>query len=160
MATNTYIEIASTTLDTATAQVEFTSIPQDYRDLVLVTNSRNVSNTNVRFRLNNTSSTSYEFVGLGASTSIIEGFATEATEGRLSRSGTAGDFNVSYSNFLEYSVADKDTAVVSRFSYSNEATWGEVTNYIVSEAVTSLQVFADTGTFDADSTFTLYGVAG
>jgi hypothetical protein len=162
----TYSTIATTTLGTATAQVDFTSFG-GYTDLVLVCNVKTAANTSTCVRVGNGSidtNTNYSYT-------VMEG------NGSLHRSGR--DSNSSF-GFLtgHYSaiVAGNDVTTITQFkSYSNTSTfkpwvsrgsvpaqWTDqgVGLWRSTSAITVIRVLNNTGAnFTAGSTFTLYGIA-
>jgi len=66
-AANTYTPIASTTVDTASATIVFSSIPATYTDLVLVMQpGADVGDENIGLRFNDDTSGNYSYQRIGA----------------------------------------------------------------------------------------------
>lgn len=160
MPTVTYTPITSQTLGTATATVNFTSIPQIYRDLVLVVNASPTTGTlGLRFRVNNDNTAKYftEYM-LGNGTSASGNGFSAATEMIDLNTGLSGSYQ-QITNFLDYSVVDKTKVILSRVDAPSTATsfsvhrWAETVT-----AISTINVYTSTNTFAVGSTFSLYGV--
>jgi len=161
LATLTYTPIASITLGSSASSVEFSSIPQNFRDLVLVGNINSDTSTNINVRVNSDASALYEqVVMLGRGTSF-DSFSTSNT-GTL----TAFQGNYGISNGLnvfinmqlfDYSQTDKNKSVLFRFnSFDADGALATAGRYASNDAVTSLEISANS--MPAGSTFALYGI--
>ena len=166
MGTVTYTPIASQTLTSSAASVTFSSIPQDYRDLVVVTNGRGTTTSyTVMAVAFNGSSTGYEFVAMygdGSATASYTESATVISANQIARSNsTSGYFTPVIFNIMDYSATDKHKSVLLRNS-------GTGTNMIVlagagrwanTSAITSMTFYPGNGNFETGSTFELFGIA-
>ena len=161
MATPTYTLIDSTTLTSSASSVTFSSITQDYRDLVLVCGDiRSSTGGTFQFQLNGDTGSNYYWIymsGNGTSTSSV----AAGPQSRIVLSGGGMDNTgplMSIAQIMDYSATDKHTSCLIRS--------GNNTNYAVSayagrwantSAVTSITIFG--GSFNSGSTFYLYGIA-
>jgi hypothetical protein len=161
MPKKTYIEINSITLAATTSSVTFTSIPQNFRDLVLVCTGT-TSNTGINsiiIRFNSDSGSSYPLVTMNGNGSTTDsGFATN--NGALAGLAISSSVNASIAHILDYSATDKHKTVLSRGnslggSYVRAASnrWTNIS------AIQSIVCVVDTGAnFNSGSTFSLYGI--
>jgi len=155
MATPTYELIDSTVLGSASASVTFSSIPADYRDLVLVSNVIG-SSGNVRLRYNADSSLIYSEVSMyGNGSTTTSNSNTSQSSAYLFISGTDGSIMVT--QIMDYSATDKHKTGLNRFNVAGYV-GAYAHRYASTSAISSLEVFGST--FDTGSTFYLYGIAG
>ena len=157
MATSTYTPIASITLGSSASSVTFSSIPQDYRDLVLVANF--ADNGSVYVRLNGDTSNNYSFVIMSSSGSASEAAKSFAQLG-IAFVGSS-ERQTGIAQFLDYSATDKHKTILGRQGHTSEvaaatARWAN-TNAVTSIEVSAQQDFISTA-YSAGSTFTLYGI--
>jgi len=170
MATPTYTAIASITLSSSASSVTFSSIPQDYRDLVLAAEITHTANANNRIRINNDSSAIYSFVqmfrgGSGAESNSGGGFTHFAMTPNFNPSTNSSEPMTSVCQIIDYSVTDKHKTVLVR----TNAVKNTVTDfqsiaavgwrYADTAAVTSLVFSASTGDLQAGTTINLFGIA-
>jgi hypothetical protein len=164
---NTYYRLNSITVGSGgIAQVDFTSIPQTYTDLLIKT-STNVSSLNVlRIRFNSVSSSDY-------TQKVLRG--TGAAAASFSNAGwdTLTYFTPSYNNDganiysnNEYYIPNYTGSTTKSFSGDSVTEANATTAYQVlyagllnnTSAITSISLFAQSGNFNQYSTFTLYGI--
>ena len=157
----TYEKISSTTLGSATASHEFTSISGSYTDLVLIANGGFVTTGQAfYFQFNSDSTSLYSY-------NFIAGSGTVASAGASSGSGIAAA-NVTGAGDTEI----KSLAILHLQDYSNASKFktcfikgGQDTNvqavvgmYRSNTAITAIKVLATNGNLQSGSTFTLYGI--
>ena len=157
----TYELIDSTTLTSGSATVAFTSLPQTYRDLVLVTELiGDTAQLGGRIRLN----------GLNGSTDY--GYLAMATSGTGSSvyDSTANGIYMNFSNitttettsnihtFMDYTSANRKHLIweLNQLYWVLQGAWYCVTT----NPITSISCEASSDAFGAGSTFFLYGIAG
>lgn len=167
----TYVPIASTTLSSNNTTVNFSSIPQTYKDLVLHISVRsNYSAADMRFRINGNTGSIYSRTYM---------LANEATTSSTRYTGTAGN-NVMSGNFNNTSTTSNIFTPIEIYipSYTSNvekpsSTFGTCSNngstlqYIYTEAnlaqdtnpITSITLIDTFSTgFLAGSSFYLYGI--
>jgi hypothetical protein len=166
MPTPTYDLITTTTLAADTPEVVFASLPQTYRDLVLVSVVAQISNTNHNMRLNGDAGSSYSFVqmmGLGSSTSANTGtlsYFSFTTNSNPSTNVATPIMGIT--EFIDYSATDKQKTVL--LTNSSQATGaGPMTartayRWANTAAITRIVAYAASGNIAAGSTFSLYGI--
>ncbi len=156
----TYEPIASTTLGSDTTDVEFTSIPGTFTDLVLITSimGSGASAIDVDFRFNGDTATNYSWTNLyGNGSSAISARVSSVNYIRLGYvQGNAGAaWSVSRADIMSYANTNVfKTALVSHAAPQNFVT-RNVGLWRSTSAITSLKVV---GAFKSGSTFSLYGV--
>jgi len=162
MPTNTYVALQTQTLGTAAASVTFSSIPQGYTDLVLVASgTATAGNVNANLRFNGDSSALY-------SDTYISGTGSAAQSARHSNITLMylqgyGWWDQSQGNtivhIMNYSNTTTNKTVLSRANFSNNGVSATVGLWRSTAAITSVEFRADSSTFTAGSTFTIYGIA-
>lgn len=160
MPTATYIALANLTLTGTDAEITFASIPNSYRDLVVVVNADGTQQTDFFLRLNGDTGSNYNTVRMQGNGTTASGATTaNQTGARLNGSAdimTDFSFNAVI-NIMDYSVTDKQKSVLSRTNSSagvdtTAARWANT------NAVTSVTVYPAAGSFDVGSTFALFGI--
>jgi len=163
MATPTYELIETTTVSVDTITVTFSSIPQTFRDLVLIcsnVNSSSAGGSTMRFNLNNDNTANYDAVWMyGDGTTVDSDKDISNFYIRFSTSG--GDIAnnadaLLITNIMDYSQTDKHTTVLVRRNDQNKvlALAGRWKN---TDAVTQIDVKSNIA---AGTVLSLYGIAG
>ncbi len=165
MATNTYVALQTQVLTSTAASITFSSIPQGYTDLRLVMQGRTDTGNNVDYavvKLNNDATSLYSRVevygdgsstGSGRAANFLIGISSTAQGGNTQlKSATIMDF-MSYSNSTTYKTvlykeADASNIVLGGFGL-----------YRSTSAISTITLTPYYGTWQAGSTFTLYGIA-
>ena len=159
--TPTYDLISTTTLVATAPSTTFASIPQGYRDLIVVINADGTSQTELYIRMNGDTSSTYTSVRIQGSGSVVGSGNYSGTGGmRLNGNGdimTNFTFNAII-QLLDYSATDKHKPLLSRTNSSGgvdacAGRWPSTT------AINSVTVYPAAGNFDVGSTFALYGIA-
>jgi hypothetical protein len=161
---STYEPIATTTLGTASGTITFSSIPATYTDIKAVFVRATGSNTDLKFRVNGDTGTNFSQTELTANGSAVTSY------GRTSQTGVyAGGIEVAPSatqpEFLEIELFSYAGSTNKTFLSKHSADYngtGEV-DIVVSlwrntAAITSVTIFASSGTFAIGTTATLYGI--
>jgi hypothetical protein len=166
MALQSMTALASITLQEASASVTFSGIPQNYRDLVLVSAfTTTTSGVTFDIRLNADTSSTYSHVGMSASgTSGAISFAFTSTGKFEILGNTYGTSPVqSIFQLMDYSATDKHKTALARSSSADTTAMNRTTAYAMrypsTSAITSLSCHSFFGSvsFAAGSTFNLYG---
>jgi hypothetical protein len=154
--------IETKTLGTAAASIEFTSIPQTFTDLVLMTSLRASTATNdagliINGSDANQSQTQLQGTGSAVSTSAI----TFDIFLICSSSDTANTFSNSTHYFFNYTGNTTKTFSVDSVSENNatQAFQRIITGFNNSTAaITSVSMYPASGNFVVGSTVSLYGI--
>ena len=165
----TYEPISSQVLTGTQATITFSSIPQTYTDLVLVTSIRSSYTTGdgSKMTLNSDTGTNYSQTRLYANASVNSDRTSNSNwidvNYNPGADSTAGIFGLSVTHFLNYSNTTTFKPMITR--WSNMQTSGTThtalmvsmwrsTNAISTITITPYQ----STTFAIGSTFTLYGI--
>ncbi len=169
---NTLIPIQTYTLSSSAASVTFSNIPQNYTDLKLVVSARGTDasyQTDCNIQVGNGSVdtgsnyTTRELSGIGSGTPSSNAFTTTNVHppmpGSTATSNTLGNFEVYIPNYTGSTQKSMSCDVVTE----NNATLANVRlcSYIHTgtSAINIITLTAASGTFVANSTFTLYGIS-
>lgn len=168
MATDTYIALANYTVAGAgDGEVVFSSIPDTYRDLVLVINivglSGSPTSAGAYLQVNSDSGSNYSYV-------YMRGSGSSATSTSVASDTKWGDALFSTDNphnaiiqFMDYSATDKHKTMLSRTNDpSSLGVAGYAGRWANTNAITSIKIVAPdsaSDTFDIGSSFALYGIA-
>ena len=162
----TYEPIATTTLGSNSGTVTFSSIPQTYTDLIIISDFRTVGTPTFfgcTYKLNGDAGANYSstyILGNGSSASssrstLYAGFAFE--------SYSATSNQVAITNFQNYSNSNTYKTAISRSSGagSSELVGAWVSLWRSTAAITSITLYStDLGAvpFASGNVFTLYGI--
>ena len=158
----TYEPLATNTLGSAAASVTFSSIPQGYTDLILVTNiGDDGSSSNTQIRFNSDSSNNYSYT-------YMAGNGTAGYSGRYSNQPQIIVDNYSYpittittSQIIQinnYSNSTTYKTLLARTGTAANATTAMVGLWRNTAAISTIQIICQS-LFDSGCTFTLYGIA-
>jgi hypothetical protein len=158
----TYEPIATTTLGSNQTSVSFTSIPNTYTDIVIITNvSGNDGAICIRF--NNDTGSNY-------SSTMIRGNGSAASSGRVTNgtyiggtsnlSVTAGSLQTAIWNIQNYSNTTTNKTVLFRDGMATHITGLTVGLWRNTAAINRIDLSPEFGSqvFYSGSTFTLYGI--
>ncbi len=161
MPTNTYTPLATITLTGTDSEIVFSSIPATYRDLILIISAKNsVTPTNIYVRFNSDTGSNYSVVfmkGNGSSTSSGGGSDVYIPIGVAY--ATAGNFDLTTLQIMDYSATDKHKTALSRTGNSyGEGTVARAGRWANTAAINRIALTLDSNAFDIGSSFSLYGV--
>ncbi len=158
----TYEPISTTTLGSTSAQIDFTSIPQTYTDLVLVTNLIVTGSGYPWMTVNGNTSNIYSNTILrGTGSSVISSRNSNSTEWYFTTGyDTFGVPILATINFFSYTSSSNKTALVQNAGATQTTTPISVSALVArtSSAITSISLIKGSSTWSAGSTATLYGV--
>ena len=162
---STYTPIATTTLGSNTASVEFTGISQAYTDLILICNAKNQggANYNLYGQVGNGSydtgsNYSSTFLG-GQGSSAYSSRDTSASQMRLGIFSTS-NFTPTIINFQNYSNTTTYKSTISRASDAGGNVMAIINLWRSTSAINRIKLFVESsGDLSSGSTFTLYGIA-
>lgn len=164
----TYEPIATQTLGTATGNVNFSSIPQTYTDLILVIQPHWNGGTayNTQFRLNTDSGSNYSATvltgnGASASSSRNSNMTAGFIDSNANPSTTAGA-TTQIMQIMNYSNTTTNKTVIVRANKASTGTDLIVNLWRSTAAITAVNLWTDINSrrndYGVGSTFTLYGV--
>ena len=164
----TYEPISSTTLASASAEVNFTGIPQTFSDLVLIGNVANSGSGStsavIRLQVGNGSfdtGSNYSTTFLVGEISTVSGVrVTNQTFGYNGEClGTLANASPLTIYFNNYSNTVTNKTFLTRHG-STSRVEANVTLWRSTSAINQIKVHISGNTFIAGSTFTLYGIRG
>lgn len=161
MATPTYEAIATITLTSSASSVTFSSIPQDYRDLIVVARFfYDTSNTYTLYELNNQAQSGSLYTNVFMDT--FSGPTSGNSIGNIfeyHKTVTSSTPIQAQMNLLDYSATDKHKTSLIRFGEASGSMVGAyATRWANTAAVTSLVLKTNSGNFQAGSTIAIYGI--
>ena len=154
---STYTPIASQVLTSNTASITFSGIPQNYTDLIIVIRGSSTNYVEDYLRFNSDSGSNYSTTRIytNASTSVSDRFlnANSIVIGDTSSGGeTATVIQIpNYSNSTTYK------SILIKSGYTSYI-FGFVGMWRSTAAVTSIDLFVNSGAFISGATFNLYGI--
>ena len=161
MPTPTYTPLQTITLGSTASSVTFASIPQTYRDLVLVLTALGSATLEGRVRLNSDSGSHYHSVrmsGNGSSpTSASLGSQTSGSISTVATATTGGALQTEL-QVMDYSATNKHKTMLSRSGQSAVATEAVVLRWASTAAVTTVEILTSEGSFEIGATFSIYGI--
>jgi hypothetical protein len=163
--TTTYEAIATTTLSSGQQIVDFTSIPNTYTDLVLVTNVIGTTGDYLRVRFGNGSidsgsNYSTTVLAAGASGNVSAYRYANNTVAYIFVEGLTNSSNptINVMNILNYGNSTTFKTFINRASSNGTVSETSVSLWRSTSAINTIRVFQDTYNMAAGSTFTLYGI--
>lgn len=161
LATPTYTLLDSVTLASSAASVTFSSITQDYRDLVLVVEGLGVSAGFFGYRFNSDSGANYNsLVAIGDGSSGSSFGSSGDNIGYIGGQYSTTVKTLSILQIMDYSATDKHKSVIARNNRADGFTAMAAGRWASTAAITSIYLdFTNTALdFDTGSTFYLYGI--
>ena len=161
---STYTPIATSTLSSSSASVDFNSVSGSYTDLVLVINAAASAAVNLWVQVGNGSvdtGTNYSVTRLsGNGSSASSDRKTSATKFEMTAQSyidTVMNFN-SIIQFQNYSNTTTYKTILSRENLAAGGVDAVVGLWRSTSAINTIKVLTSSGTFSSGSTFTLYGI--
>jgi hypothetical protein len=162
MATNTYVALDKVTLTNAAASATFSSISSAYTDLIIVANLLSTTSARVKVRVGNANidtSNNYAYTVLfGNGTSAGSGGETSVSEINYYWNAIPSGWSNYVFNFQNYSNTTTNKTVIGRGNSTAVETFANVGIWRATNAINIIEIRSGTGTFDAGSTFSLYGI--
>jgi malate synthase len=160
--TVTYEKVASYTVASSGSISTFTlsSIPATYTDLVLICISEATPGPEIWMRLNSDTGSNYSrTLVTGNGTSSISNRTSNATKVFLNDGVTANVASNQIVNIMNYSNTTTYKTIISRSDSTTDAAQALVNLWRSTSAINSITILFDrASTFNAGSTFTLYGI--
>ena len=155
MALQSITALSKITLQEPSGSVEFSGIPNTYRDLTLVFNGSTTSGNAFRIFLNNDLNSNYPYVRAFGNGSSTGGDSATEAGARTSAGGLSALSSIT-THFVDYSATNKHTTMLTRADTSSvtmlASRWSNL------NAVNLILLDVDsTDTFTVGSTFSLFG---
>lgn len=151
--TAAWVPLATTTLSSSATSVTFSSIPQGYRDLIVVINGKGSIDENPTYTING-STANFNWVRMsGNGSTTVSDSNTNNTIGRM---GT-GETSI-IAQFFDYSATDKHKTFLIRNDYTAGDLRGIAARWASTAAINSLSFgIRLSGSYLTGTTFSLYG---
>jgi hypothetical protein len=155
--------LANLTLGSTQTTVTFSSISGAYRDLRLVIVGGLTSGGNAYWRVNNDSTSTYNWHTLEGDGTTASATWNGNTYGSMNNNFVAWPYGgtprtLVTIDFMDYSVTDKFKPVLSRTNAVDNGTNAMIVNWPSTAAITNITLTSGS-TWVAGSTFALYGVS-
>ena len=164
---STFIAIQTITTSSSPASVTFSSIPQTYKHLCLISNINNTDSNQIRMFFNSSTSNFYRYGEMNFSgTSTPRQYRGSVTSFSLGNSevwtSNMSAMEIWIPNYVSTDISKsylyRCTAMDASSLGSNTGTYGGG-QWDTVDAITSIQIKPDSGTINNGSNFTLYGLA-
>lgn len=157
---STYTPLASLTLTSTDSEIVFSSIPASYRDLVVVFRAAGSSDTDVLISMNSdTTAANYSRVLMSGDGTTTYSVTTSPRNITYYGSVASSFGTVHIINFMDYSATDKHKTFLTRANRATSGVDAIASRWANTNAITSIAITANTGTFSIGSTFSLFGIA-
>jgi hypothetical protein len=155
--TPTYVLLNQITLAAASSSVDFSNIPQNYGDLVMVVNASTTSGGAVVFaRFNSDSGSNYSAVFMDANGSSASSGTSSGTQARMGVTYSTRGVNTFH--FQDYSAVDKHKTILTRFLNPANVLGANAVRWASTSSILSISYYPESTTFTVGSTFSLYGI--
>jgi hypothetical protein len=153
----TYKPLQSISLTSAATSVTFSGIDQNYTDLIVSVNGTSTSLVDSYCRINGDTSSLYSYTrlyGTGSSAASDRSLTqTEIKSGNFTTTPNSHDLH-----FLDYSNTTINKTVLFNTKESSSALIVHAGLWRSTQAINSITIFVTSGTFNAGTTFDLYGI--
>ena len=152
----TYVALANITLSSNQSQVTFSSIPNTFRDLILVSrNSNTLADQVINYRYNNDTGANYPSVRMfNSGTTPVSDLNTPP---ELGYSNTQ---NTSVAQIFDYAQTDKHKISLTRWGNADGTSYVQAysTRWTNTAAIHTIFITTNGGQIASGSTFALYGI--
>lgn len=150
------VPLATITLSSTANSIDFNNIPQDYRDLLLITHRPTDNKAAGLVRLNNDSTGYFEVRAFGVDSTLVSSTDTPTGIVNLLTSTIFTTLSI-----LDYSATDKHkTSTLKEANHSFRRSMAIATRFAKTDAVTRLVIVATTDTYPIGTVLSLYGIEG
>lgn len=157
------VALANTTLASNSTTITFSSISQAYQDLYIVIVGKSSAGYWSNIRFNGDSGANYNNLRFTATgTTVGSGVYAAATRGLISDASLNSSITgAAFVHILDYARTDKHKTTISDVHSDNGYPYELLCNrWANTAAITSVALSNDAGTYQAGTTFALYGVRG
>ena len=162
MPTPTYTPLATITLTGTDTEIVFASIPNSYKDLILIADFTAASTTNdeLLIRLNGDSGGNYSQVKMAGNGSSTSSSSVSGVNGaRIGYGPNSSTRSNAIAQIMDYSATDKHKTILARTNEPDEV-WATASRWANTAAVTSVSFRYESTSLASGTTVSLYGIAG
>ena len=155
------VPLQNIALGSAQASVTFGSIPSTFRDLRIVFGSvTNSTNSNMSIRFNGDTGANYYYANMvgDGSSATFDASSGGDTMGYVLFMNPSGTITGGVTDIFDYSATDKHKSILTDRSHSQSRVVKTAQRWASTSAITSILLFPGSGSFQAGSSFALYGV--
>jgi hypothetical protein len=160
--TATYIALATITLTSTDSEIVFSSIPDTYRDLVLVNNHLVSTPANQIVTVNSDAGTNYSWVYMGGNGSSAVSGSNSSSNSLLAEALAASnpsDRLLTTLQFMDYAQTNKQKTVLVRSGRAGQGVDAIANRWANTAAINTISiVLNNSASFLTGSTFSLYGI--
>lgn len=163
MPTATYTPLATVTLSSTDSEILFSSIPSTYKDLVIVLDGSPGSNSLVWSRINADTGTNYGYVVMAGASSIYSSAGTYNVAYLSDATVSANSRIMIQFSIFDYSATDKHKSILVRSNSDfsgGTGVYASAQRWASTNAITSVSLVTNTGSWSVGTTASLYGIAG
>jgi len=154
----TYVPIATYTASGSTTTITFSSIPQTYTDLRIISNL--VFSGQIYLQFNGDTGGNYSITYVqGTGSSASSGRTTNQTNGMQMGYGVSSNLTVFTADIFNYANTTTYKTALSRDSDAGGLAQASVGLWRNTSNITSIAVYSPGANYSSTSTFTLYGIA-
>lgn len=157
MATSAWVAIGANTLSGTASSLIFGSIPDKYRDLILVVQGGVTSNFQFRVRFNGDTGSNYPYVQMYGEPN---GYGSDANTLDHIRAvfGNTANTGVATLQIMDYSATDKHKTVLAREQGMSESyIVARASRWANNSAISSIEIIPHAGSLQTGTTFSLWG---
>jgi hypothetical protein len=164
MSTPTYTLLASQTLGGSSSGITFSSIDQNYRDLVVIQKATANNDTKSFLRFNGDTGYKYDWITSDGAITYIESVATTSSFNLFYNGygnftiGSGSDPSMTIWQIFDYAETDKQKSLLVRSTFSGNVSLMLTGVWNDTSAVTSITFGLQSGIYTAGSTWHLYGI--
>lgn len=154
----TYEPIATTTLNTTASSVVFSTINQNYTDLIIVLEAKTSALVDTCMRFNADTGTNYSHTRLIGNGSAASSDRNSNISRILMGDSDTGASILNIIQIQNYSNTTTNKTAIIRSNKADRILFAIAALWRNTAAITSVTLFPDSGTWSSGSTFTLYGI--
>lgn len=158
MSSGTWIALANLTLTASDSSIEFASIPNTYRDLVLVVNGELTGSAGLRMRVNSDTGANYNQITIKSGGTVgVEANVNETTfyPSTITMQVVRFDY---IAHFLDYSATDKHKSILIREGHNAAVIEAIAGRWANTNAINAITLFLSTNSYAIGTTFALFGI--
>ena len=156
MPTSTYTPLATITLSSTDSEIVFASIPNSYRDLIVVLDGKATGNGVLRYRYNSDAGSNYSYVGMGGDGASP--FPTSATTTSIRVLSFRTDASNAIHQVLDYADTNKQKTSLTRGNSPSSELLAVAGRWASTSPITSISLALESNSFAIGTTASLYGV--
>ena len=154
-----WVPLAEITLTSTDSEITFGSIPNTYRDLIVVYTAKSTSTVvNGRLRFNGDTAGNYFGVFMAGISDNTTTSQTRSSETSIFLDNAyAANPSVTIINIFDYAQTDKQKTILNRSNSYTEQVSAHASRWASTAAINSVTIYPTAGSWEIGSQFALYG---